>query len=664
MASPETPIENLLLIFLSLLSLTLFFSTTTSQDNPTLSTDPFYYYNLCAPSKCNGLNLSYPFSFHRFCQPPILQSSCPNNQYLVLSNPHAPERKFRVVRNFTSDSKSASFTVASQTLFSCGKVSFPSYTDRVSIFSLAFGFTWATHFNCTSRAESGSGLLPASCLGCPGQDKSSFCYYEPGFVTRPGCEEFLLITPLGFNVSAERDLRAFLQKGYRLRYAKPLDCQGCEASGGRCGSHPLSTAFVCYCPSSVDPFNCSDGTTEDLQTWVTGGGSGPSKVLIAAVSASSAIFILVLALLATLLVIRRRKMKQESKDETGISSEAVAGISPTRYSYSQLKKFTKNFSTKLGEGAFGSVYKGTIDHGPGGVDVAIKLLKVSKQSEKQFMTEVATVGRVHHNNLVRMLGYCVDRTRRALVYEYMEMGSLDKYIRRTNNDEECTNNEEEHSDFKQLSTKQMYNITLETARGIWYLHQGCRSRILHCDIKPHNILLDSNFSAKVADFGLAKMIDKDHSHVSLTGGQGTPGYAAPEMWSQLYGPVTEKSDVYSYGMLVLEMVGGRRNYDQAASASSREYFPEWAFNRIERGEVPLLREVRKKVGDDKEDMQVVEKLCKVGLWCIQHVHSNRPTMGRVIQMLEGDVDGIEMPPHPFPRNDAEGLFGLVESQEM
>ncbi|XXG72255.1 hypothetical protein AAC387_Pa07g1397 [Persea americana] len=178
--------------------------------------------------------------------------------------------------------------------------------------------------------------------------------------------------------------------------------------------------------------------------------------------------------------------------------DVVSGISPTKYSYPEIKKFSSNFETKLGEGGFGGIYKGIIQGNGNDVNVAIKLLKISKQSEKQFMNEVATLGRIHHNNLVRLLGYCVQGNRGALVYELMEYGSLDKYIYRTKKE---GNEVEEGCGLERLSSKRLCNIALETARGLLYLHGGCRSRILHCDIKPHNVLLDSKFSAKVSDFG-------------------------------------------------------------------------------------------------------------------------------------------------------------------
>ncbi|KAF9616458.1 hypothetical protein IFM89_029755 [Coptis chinensis] len=260
------------------------------------------------------------------------------------------------------------------------------------------------------------------------------------------------------------------------------------------------------------------------------------------------------------------------------------------------------------------------------------------------MNEVATVGSVHHHNLVCMLGYCVDGDTHAVVYEFMQNGSLDKYIYNTKK-ENVGAEVDGRTEYKWLSSKQVCSIALETARGILYLHQGCGNRILHLDIKPPNVLLDSNFSAKVSDFGLAKMIDKDHSHVSLTAAQGTPGYAAPEMWLKNFGPVTEKSDVYSYGMLLLEMVGRRKKYETEAFESGPTYFPEFFCSKVEKDEFSFVT----RRGDEdrtEEDEHIVTRVCLVGLWCIQHIPSNRPSMERVVQMLEGHAE-IGIPPRPF-----------------
>eukprot|EP00262_Sarcandra_glabra_P018653 TRINITY_DN6778_c0_g1_i1.p1 TRINITY_DN6778_c0_g1~~TRINITY_DN6778_c0_g1_i1.p1 ORF type:complete len:675 (+),score=60.83 TRINITY_DN6778_c0_g1_i1:89-2113(+) len=648
MASPK---QALIFCFsLSFLSLTIFFSTCNSQE---ISTDPSYYYNLCAPSTCGNYTVSYPYSLPILCRPSILHVECPNNEYLLLSSAVQTDKMRVVGRVPSNDSVTNTFLVASENLFGCGQVSWPNYAVDPNLFSLPVTYTYGTHLNCTTKLNSSADVMPASCLGCPGNADGNVCYYKRGFVNFPGCEPFYLFIPEGFNVSAEKDLKGYLRKGFESKYTKSVECQSCEKSGGRCGSNPGGN-FVCFCPSSVHRGNCSDGLIEDLKSWAgKGGGSGGSKRLIIALSASASAIALLLVTLVGVFVYRR-KLKTEQHSES--FNDLISDMSPTRYSYSQIKKFTNNFATKIGEGGFGSVYKGMIKESDGEVPVAIKLLKESKQNEKQFMNEVATVGRIHHNNLVRMLGYCVHGKKRALVYEFIEKGSLDRYIYVTKK-EGIEDEQRDGGDFKILSPKQRHVIALETARGILYLHQGCRSRILHCDIKPHNVLLDSNLSVKVADFGLAKLIDKDHSNISVSASGGTPGYAAPEMWSKSYGPVTEKSDVYSYGMLLLELANGRKNYDSAAVHSSQVYFPEWVFRQVEEGSgswetkgMDNFLEARE--GESTESLDIEKKMCLVGLWCIQHIPSNRPSMSEVIQMLEGTIE-IKTPPDPFPKDSDE-----------
>eukprot|EP01018_Ginkgo_biloba_P026812 Gb_11936 [translate_table: standard] len=271
---------------------------------------------------------------------------------------------------------------------------------------------------------------------------------------------------------------------------------------------------------------------------------------------------------------------------------------------------------KLGQGGFGQVFKGKL---PNGSLVAVKLLDKSRQSEQQFLNEVATIGRIHHLHLVRLLGYCFQKSKSALVYEYMINGSLEKYIH---------GSQDTHPDHV-LDWKQLYSIAIGTARGIAYLHEDCANRILHCDIKPHNVLLDANYSPRVGDFGLAKLGKREESHMSMTAARGTPGYAAPEMWSRNHGPVTDKSDVYSYGMLLLEM------------AEKGEFG-----NRRMRSEVEVNDGMNMEVLE-AEDENIAKKLTLIGLSCIHYDSSHRPSMVKVIQMLEGSVQ-VTIPSFTFP----------------
>jgi len=302
-------------------------------------------------------------------------------------------------------------------------------------------------------------------------------------------------------------------------------------------------------------------------------------------------------------------------------------LMPIRYSYKEIKKMTKNFKVKLGEGGYGDVYRGNLISGP---FVAIKMLKIkSKTNGQEFISEVATIGRIYHSNVVRLIGFCVQGSKRALVYEYMPNSSLDKYIFNKEGDISLTNNE-------------IYEISLGVARGISYLHQGCDMQILHFDIKPHNILLDENFIPKVSDFGLAKLYPVDKSIATLTAARGTIGYMAPELFYQNIGGISYKADVYSFGMLLIEMASRRRNLNTHAEHSSQLYFPFWIYDQLSKnGEREMEDVIMEEIND------VLKKMFVVALWCIQLKPIDRPSMNKVVEMLEGDIENIEMPPKPL-----------------
>ena len=177
--------------------------------------------------------------------------------------------------------------------------------------------------------------------------------------------------------------------------------------------------------------------------------------------------------------------------------QEIAKEKPVRFTEKQLSSFTAKYSTRLGSGGFGVVYKGQF---PNGVEIAVKVLSKDsdRQAEEQFMEEVGTIDRTYHINLVRLYGFCYDQFMGALVYEYLENGSLDKYLF----------SEEEAREFE---WEKLHDVAIGTAKGIAYLHEECVQRINHYDIKPGNILLDANFFPKVADFGLAKLYNRDNS---------------------------------------------------------------------------------------------------------------------------------------------------------
>uniref|UniRef100_M1AVS7 Receptor kinase n=1 Tax=Solanum tuberosum TaxID=4113 RepID=M1AVS7_SOLTU len=261
----------------------------------------------------------------------------------------------------------------------------------------------------------------------------------------------------------------------------------------------------------------------------------------------------------------------ESKTEDHRNIEAFLknnwSYAPKRYTYSEVKEMTTRFKNKLGQGGYGNVYRGSLQNGK---HVAVKVVNELKGSGEEFINEVASISRTSHVNIMSLVGFCFEGRKRALIYEFMPNGSLEKFIY------------EERSDrIRQLDWPILYQIALGIARGLEYLHRGCTTRILHFDIKPHNILLDEDFCPKISDFGLAKLCMKKESIVSMLGARGTIGYIAPEIVCRNLGGVSHKSDVYSYGMMVLEMVGGRKNVDVGVDRTSEIYFPHWLYRRIE-----------------------------------------------------------------------------------
>ncbi|VFQ69142.1 unnamed protein product [Cuscuta campestris] len=298
-------------------------------------------------------------------------------------------------------------------------------------------------------------------------------------------------------------------------------------------------------------------------------------------------------------------------------------LMPIRYSYSEIKKMTGSFKDTLGKGGFGAVYKGKLRSGK---FAAIKMLLNSKGNGEDFISEVATIGRIHHVNVVQLIGFCVEGTKRALVYEFMPNGSLDKYVL------------SQEGSASTMTWEKLRQISLGVARGIEYLHQGCNMQILHFDIKPHNILLDENFTPKVSDFGLARLYSTDNNRIAtLTAVRGTIGYMAPELFYKNIGRVSHKADVYSFGMLLLDMTG-KRHKPNVQTEDSSQYFPQWVYNQVCDGRDAEIG------GTTEEENRIAKKMVMVGLWCIEMNPNSRPSMNKVVDMLVGDTDSLQLPP--------------------
>ncbi|XBI24279.1 hypothetical protein VPH35_049397 [Triticum aestivum] len=256
------------------------------------------------------------------------------------------------------------------------------------------------------------------------------------------------------------------------------------------------------------------------------------------------------------------------------------------------------------EGGYGVVFKGRLHDGR---LVAAKFLHDCKENGDEFVNEVMSIGRTSHINVVSLFG------------------SLDKYIYSENPKEI-------------LGWERLYGIAIGIARGLEYLHHSCNTRIIHFDIKPQNILLDSDFNPKIADFGLPKLCHTKERKLSMMGARGTIGFIAPEVYSRTFGVVSTKSDVYSYGMMLIEMVGGRRNVKSIVTKSSEKYFPDWIYDNFEQEDGLQACEVTSGIEE------IAKKMTLIGLWCIQVLPMHRPTITNVLEMFDRSLDDLDMPP--------------------
>ncbi|XP_075635667.1 G-type lectin S-receptor-like serine/threonine-protein kinase LECRK2 [Castanea sativa] len=291
------------------------------------------------------------------------------------------------------------------------------------------------------------------------------------------------------------------------------------------------------------------------------------------------------------------------------------------YTYEELIEATNGFREELGSGAFAKVYKGVLEYEDRKLVAVKRLHNMEREGDMEFNAEVSAIGRTNHRNLVQLLGFCNDGEHRLLVYEFMSNGSLASFL------------------FGGLRPYwyQRIQIALETARGLFYLHEECSTQIIHCDIKPQNILLDDSFSARISDFGLAKLLKADQTRTT-TGIRGTKGYVAPEWFKNM--PVTIKVDVYSFGILLLELICCRKSFEAEAKDEDQMILANWAYDCYNDKKLDLLVENDQEAIDD---MKRMEKYVMIAIWCIQEDPSLRPTMKKVVQMMEGSIE-VSVPP--------------------
>ncbi|KAJ1441682.1 Serine/threonine-protein kinase, active site [Sesbania bispinosa] len=326
-----------------------------------------------------------------------------------------------------------------------------------------------------------------------------------------------------------------------------------------------------------------------------------------------------LSVMNCLSILFRKRGSASATQSTEIEIDISDIQNVNLYTYKELQIATEGFSpaNKIGEGGFGSVYKGKLRDG---TLAAIKVLSAeSRQGVREFLTEIKVISSVEHENLVKLYGCCVEGNRRILVYGYLENNSLAQTLLGGG-----------HSSI-QFSWHVRRNICIGVARGLAFLHDEVRPHIIHRDIKASNILLNKGLQPKISDFGLAKLISPDATHIS-TLVAGTTGYLAPEY--VVRNQVTRKSDVYSFGILLLEIVSGKCNTNRRLPLEER-YLHARAWDLYERGELESLVDI---FLDRDFNVEEAISFCKIGLLCIQDSLQLRPSMSTVLDMLIGKID--------------------------
>ncbi|XP_021726633.1 L-type lectin-domain containing receptor kinase IX.1-like [Chenopodium quinoa] len=354
------------------------------------------------------------------------------------------------------------------------------------------------------------------------------------------------------------------------------------------------------------------------------------RIIIIVVVVSSFAFVAISGGMLVLFVHRKRKeanMKQD--EETSFNDELERGVGPRRFSYSELESATNSFSSehKLGKGGFGAVYKGYLND----MDLPIAVKKISrgsKQGKKEYIAEVKIISRLRHRNIVQLLGWCHDKTKLLLVYEFMPNGSLDCHL---------------FGKKTPLSWPLRYKIAQGLASGLLYLHEEWEQCVVHRDIKSSNIMLDSNFNVKLGDFGLATLMEHGRVAQTITLA-GTIGYIAPEYISTR--KASKESDVYSFGVVALEIATGRRQMDPIDEGTNMKGLIQWVWDLYGNGRLLSASDQRLR---REFDVKQVECLILVGLWCVHPDYNYRPSIKQAIQVLNFEAALPSLPPAmPIP----------------
>ncbi|XP_068322763.1 cysteine-rich receptor-like protein kinase 26 isoform X2 [Pyrus communis] len=395
-----------------------------------------------------------------------------------------------------------------------------------------------------------------------------------------------------------------------------------DCCGGRSGGRVLEPS----CNLRFEAYSFYEANVDSLVTLpsVKGKKSTISKAVIIIISVVGVVFVAMI-LKGTLISLRvRRRWKKQKLENDNL--EDISLEESLQYDFETIKSATDDFSdaNKLGQGGFGAVYKGRL---PNGRYIAVKRLsKNSKQGEREFKTEVTLVARLQHRNLVRLRGFCFKAGERILIYEYVPNTSLNHFIFDPVN--------RGHLDWETR-----YKIIGGISRGLLYLHEDSRLRIIHRDLKPSNILLDEDMNPKIADFGMAQLFTMDQTQGDTKTIVGTYGYMAPEY--AIHGRFSVKSDVFSFGVLVLEILSGRK-ITSFRSSENDEDLLTYAWRNWKEDTVSNITDPVLATGLGTKIMRCIH----IGLLCVQENVASRPTMASIVSMLNSHSVTLSLPSRP------------------
>ncbi|KAL1550690.1 LEAF RUST 10 DISEASE-RESISTANCE LOCUS RECEPTOR-LIKE PROTEIN KINASE-like 2.5 [Salvia divinorum] len=589
--------------------------------------------SLCITSSCGNINISYPFRLRSDplrsdpanCGHPdsIFALECQKNRLTLHTNSRRYHVEAITYSNFSiriSDPGLDRKNISSCPIY--------SYVDNDIYSSYVYTYypssIYITYINCLSPVANPLYVENPFCANTSAFSNASriYSYVTAENILVPNLEmsctfdtvtQATLLWPStdhhNYSYAQIHDLLAY---GFELSWFRVL-CIECDESNGDCSLEDNEIRCRHYCYEST-PF--------EERTFICKLEYYAVYLYLPALAIGGLIalrYVVGILCMIGMLVIRSKRHRSwmnNSENSEELTRHQLNHM-PINYSYREIKKMTCNFKAKLGGGPHGTVFTGKLRSGP---IAAVKMLtssSTSSASDKEFIRHASEISRITNANVVKLFGFCIKGNKRALVNECVQCGSLDKHI-----------SLQEGIKKRDLSCGETFKIVVGIARGIQCLHAA---NILHLAIKPQNILLDEDFNPKISDPGLERL---ESSRI-----KGKMGFMPPEMvYKNIGGEVTGKADVYSFGMLVLEMAARLQTH------ASHAYYPLWIYNQLCEG-----KELEMRGGGEEEEKEMMRTMIVAALWCIQIKGGDRPTMEQVVGMLQGGVELLQLPPMPFQR---------------